>query len=111
MLLSIIIPAYNEEQTIGPILDKVRAVTLPEGMRREIVVVNDGSKDKTAQVLLQYQNQPDITVISQENQGKTTALLTGLNKAKGDIFLIQDADLEYDPIQYPKLLEPILQGQ
>ncbi|MBF0571750.1 MAG: glycosyltransferase family 2 protein [Candidatus Omnitrophica bacterium] len=111
MKLSIVIPAYNEEATIKEILSKVREVSLPAGIAKEIVVVNDGSRDRTAEVLNSYKGQADMVVIHQSNQGKTAALLTGFKQATGDILLIQDADLEYDPNQYSKLLEPILQGQ
>ena len=110
MILSIIIPAYNEENTIASIIDRVKAVNLPVGIDKEIVIVNDGSRDKTLQILAQYQQQDKLIVIHQDNAGKTAALLTGINNAHGDIFIIQDADLEYDPDSYPKLLEPILKG-
>jgi len=110
MKLSIIIPAYNEESTIEEIILKVQAAPLPEGLAREMVVVNDGSKDKTADILSRFSGQADKIIIHQSNQGKTAALLTGFKNATGDILLIQDADLEYDPQQYPKLLGPILDG-
>ena len=108
MILSIIIPVYNEEATIASIIDKVRAVRLSPEVEREIIIVNDGSNDNTSRILAQYQGQNNITIIHQDNRGKTAALLTGIKNAKGDIFLIQDADLEYDPVFYPQLLEPIL---
>jgi glycosyltransferase involved in cell wall biosynthesis len=111
MKLSIIIPAYNEESTIQEIVEKVQAVSLPGGLSREIVIVNDGSKDRTADILSRFSGQGDMVIIHQSNQGKTAALLTGFNNAAGDILLVQDADLEYDPRQYPRLLQPILDGQ
>jgi len=110
MKLSIIIPAYNEESTIEEIISKVQAVSLPEGISREIVVVNDGSKDRTADILSRFAGQADTVIVHQSNQGKTAALLTGFKNASGDILLVQDADMEYDPHQYSKLLQPILDG-
>ena len=119
MTLSIIIPAYNEAATISAVLEKVLAVPLPGGMAREIIVVNDGSTDGTADVLEAWMvrlgspqaNRPQVKIIHQKNQGKAGAIRTGMKQASGDILLIQDADLEYDPAQYPGLLRPILEGQ
>jgi len=111
MKLSIIIPAYNEEATIDEIIAKVKAAPLPTGFSREIIIVNDGSQDRSAEILSAYSGQRDMVIVHQNNQGKTGALLTGFKNASGDILLIQDADLEYDPCQYPKLLQPILDRQ
>jgi len=111
MKLSIIIPAYNEEATIEEMVSKVQAVPLPGELSREIVIVNDGSKDRTVDILSRFAGQANIVIIHQSNQGKTGALLTGFKNASGDIMLIQDADLEYDPNQYPRLLQPILEGR
>lgn len=111
MKVSVIVPVYNEEATLEEILSRVQAVALPEGLSREIVVVNDGSKDRTAEILSRFSGQPDMIIVHQSNQGKTGALLTGFKNATGDVFLVQDADLEYDPGQYPNLLRPILEGR
>ncbi len=108
--VSIIIPAYNEENTIESIIDRVRAVELPQGLKRQIIVVDDGSTDATA-TKVTSKIAADVILIRQANAGKTGALLTGFRQAMGDILLVQDADLEYDPKQYPHLLEPILKGE
>lgn len=108
--LSIIIPAFNEEATIAAIISKVRAAVLPNGLSREIIVVDDGSTDGTssiAQSLVAH----DLVYLHQHNQGKAGAIKAGFRQATGDILLIQDADLEYDPIQYPQLLQPIIDGK
>ena len=111
MTLSIIIPTYNEAVTIGAVLEKVLAVPLPGGLAREIIVVNDGSTDGTADALEARVNRPQVKIIHQKNQGKAGAVRAGIKQASGDILLIQDADLEYDPAQYPGLLQPILEGR
>lgn len=113
--LSIIIPAYNEEQTIRKLLDKVCAVTLIEGISKEILVIDDGSSDSTNDIVAEYISSlgvKNIRLISQErNQGKGNALRKGIEVATGDFIIIQDADLEYDPEDYNLLLPHLLNGE
>ncbi|MCB9255598.1 MAG: glycosyltransferase family 2 protein [Chitinophagales bacterium] len=112
--LSIIIPAYNEEKTIHLILDKVLAVNLPNQIEKEIIIVNDCSSDKTGEAIKNYSlERPEAKIQYIEhakNQGKGAALHTGIQAAKGQYLIIQDADLEYDPQEYKILLQPILDG-
>jgi glycosyltransferase involved in cell wall biosynthesis len=108
-LLSVVIPVYNERTTIEEILQRVLAVEL--GVDVEVVVVDDCSTDGTRELLEAYEN-PNVRVFMQpENRGKGAALQRGFDEVRGDIALIQDADLEYDPREYPRLLEPILDGR
>jgi glycosyltransferase involved in cell wall biosynthesis len=108
MKLSVIIPVYNEENTIREILRQVRGV----GLAHEIVIVDDGSTDGTRALLEAEASEPGTTVILQDrNQGKGAAVRAGFARATGDILLIQDADLEYDPRDYPTLLRPIEEGR
>jgi glycosyltransferase involved in cell wall biosynthesis len=112
MKLSVLIPAYNEEATIIQVIEAVGAVLLPSGLEREIVVVNDGSTDGTAQVLARFNGDPLVRVFHQSvNQGKTAALRHCIQEASGDLLLVQDADFEYSPAEYPKLLKPLLEGR
>lgn len=106
MLLSVIIPAYNEEKTIKEIIDKVKHQKTP-GFDKEIIVVNDGSKDNTADILKGIKG---IKLVNhKKNKGKGFAIRTGLSKVEGDYVLIQDADLELSPEDYPALLKPVLE--
>lgn len=124
MKLSVIVPVYNEVRTIREIIRRVRAVPLkvtvgygePDcrvvELEREIVVVDDGSTDGTRDVLRAMADDADLVVVfHEENRGKGAAVRTGLTHASGDIFVVQDADLEYDPRDYPALLRPILEGR
>lgn len=112
--LSIVIPAYNEERTIHLILDKIKSVQLPRGIQKELVIVNDFSTDDTLGAIEKYRSSNadlPISVISHpHNKGKGAALHTGIQHASGEILVIQDADLEYDPNEYNQLLEPFLKG-
>jgi len=106
--LSVVIPAYNEANTIAEIIDRVQKVEV--GLEKEIIVVDDGSTDGTREILKNLTVDNLKIFFHEKNQGKGAALRTGFSQATGDIILVQDADLEYDPQDYPRLLEPILKG-
>jgi dolichol-phosphate mannosyltransferase len=112
ILLSVIIPVYNEETHIEEVLLKIKSAALPPNMEREIIVIDDGSNDKTPEILKKFSADNVISIHSSVlNFGKGTAIRIGLKKSKGDIILIQDADMEYSPDDYLKLIEPILSGK
>jgi glycosyltransferase involved in cell wall biosynthesis len=114
--LSIIIPAYNEEKTIATILNKINEVKLISNIEKEVIIVNDCSKDSTEEVIQEYtmNSQPTINYFKyikhEKNQGKGAAIHTGIAHATGEYLLVQDADLEYDPGEYNTLLKPIVNG-
>ena len=114
MLLSVVIPVYNERETLMSLIDRVRAVPI----RKELILVDDGSTDGTRDVLQQLEQHPQTSpqnviriLYHERNQGKGRALRTGFAAAGGDIVIIQDADMEYDPAEFPRLLQPIIEGK
>ena len=112
--LSIVIPAYNEGATIHKILDRVKDVVLINGIEKEVIIVNDCSKDNTDEAIKRYAAENPMLKIQyykhDVNQGKGAAIHTGIKKATGEYLIIQDADLEYDPEEYNLLLKPIVRG-
>jgi glycosyltransferase involved in cell wall biosynthesis len=107
MKLSVIIPVYNEIKTVEKILERVRAVPVD----KELLIVDDFSTDGTRELLKRYENLPDVRIFYHpHNKGKGSAIRTAVQEVHGDIVVIQDADLEYSPEEYPKLIDPILRG-
>jgi len=112
--ISVLIPVYNEESYIGEVIRSVLDAPLPDGLERELIVVDDGSSDNTARIVedLVRQNPQMIKFVRQErNQGKGAAIRRAIELATGDVCIFQDADLEYDPREFPRLLKPILEGE
>jgi glycosyltransferase involved in cell wall biosynthesis len=107
--LSIIVPVFNERSTVAEIVRRMRSVELP--VEREIVVVDDGSDDGTGAVLTQLRDSTVRVIAHPHNRGKGASIRTGLESATGDLVLVQDADLEYDPEDWPRLLAPVLKGR
>jgi glycosyltransferase involved in cell wall biosynthesis len=114
LLLSVVIPVYNERETLQDLLDMVYAVPI----RKEVILVDDGSTDGTRDLLRGLDAHPEVdahnrlrVLFHERNQGKGRALRTGFEAARGDIVIIQDADMEYDPAEFPRLLQPIIEGK
>jgi len=108
-MISIVIPVYNEAETLAELIERVQSVELP--LDKEIIVIDDASTDGTGEVIKQLAGENIVRIFHEKNRGKGAALRSGFSRAQGDIVLIQDADLEYDPNEYPKLLQPILDGR
>jgi glycosyltransferase involved in cell wall biosynthesis len=110
MKLSVVIPAYNEEENISELVSRVKKVNLGQyGIDKEIIVVDDGSKDRTVEIVKKIKD--IVLVIKAKNNGKGSAVKEGIKYATGDIIIIQDADLEYDPNEYYRCIKPIIDGR
>jgi glycosyltransferase involved in cell wall biosynthesis len=106
MRVSFIVPAFNEEATLHEVLERVHALPF----EKQVIVVDDGSTDRTAEIAARWAEQNGVVVVNQRNQGKGAAVRAGIGHIDGDIVVIQDADLEYDPVEVPMLIEPIERG-
>jgi len=109
--LSIVIPAYNEEQTISRILERIEQVTLISNINKEVIIINDCSTDSTEEQIISFKQRSKLSLLYLKhtfNQGKGAAIRTGIEKASGNFVIIQDADLEYDPSEYNLLLAPLI---
>jgi glycosyltransferase involved in cell wall biosynthesis len=109
--LSVVVPVYNERNTLVEIVRRMRAVELPDSIEREIIIVDDGSDDGTRDVLKQLGDSTVRVIMHDTNQGKGAAVRTGFAHAVGEYVLVQDADLEYDPEDWPRLLNPVMRGR
>jgi len=109
--LSVVVPVFNERNTLVEIIRRMRAVELPDSIEREIIVVDDGSEDGTRDVLKQLGDSTVRVIMHAQNRGKGAAVRTGFEHVTGDYVLVQDADLEYDPEDWPRLLAPVLSGK
>ncbi len=109
--LSIVVPVFNERNTVVEVVRRVRAVELPGGLDREVIIVDDGSTDGTREVLDQLRDSTVRIIKNPTNRGKGFAVRTGFAMATGDLVIVQDADLEYDPEDYARLLNPVLRGK
>ncbi len=109
--LTVIVPVFNERNTVVEIIRRMRAVQLPDNVESEIIVIDDGSTDGTRDVLKQLNDSTVRVLLQDRNRGKGAAVRTGIQHATGDYILVQDADLEYDPQDWPKLVNPVLAGK
>ena len=109
--LSVIVPVFNERNTVVEILRRMRLVQLPEGLDLEVLIVDDGSTDGTREVLRQLGDSTVRVVLQPTNMGKGAAVREGFAHVTGDLVLVQDADLEYDPEDWPKLINPVIKGK